>query len=129
MLEDHGYLCTHLTQLLILQRCKILPLHNNRTGCRSLKEIQAANQRGFAGATHTDNSINLSLMNFQIDSFQCLDILILSGECLRHILNFNYCLHCTPHFCNSLALPVYFCRAEHLSHFILWPHQIPFSFT
>ena len=131
MLKNHGNAVAHLPQLLIGTGRQILPFDQNRSPRGLLQEVQAAYQRAFSGAGHTDNAVDIALIDFQIDVLQGFHPVFPRLEGFGHIFNlydrlfhflkpfrFSFCLSVTcgqmfsNQYCRNAAIlpPVKGCR-------------------
>ena len=69
-LEDHGDLSPSQPQFFGRKLGQFLTAYQHGTGSGAFQKIDTANQRGFAGARQTDDTKNLTLLDFQADTVQ-----------------------------------------------------------
>ena len=56
----------------------------------ALEHINAAHQRGFARAGHTDNAVDIAVPDGQVDIVQRYDRAALGGKALGQVLQFDH---------------------------------------
>ena len=67
LLENHAHTAAKLQKLLSLEAGDHLPVDDDIAGRRMLQKVDAAQQRALAGAAHSDDPENISVVNGQID--------------------------------------------------------------
>lgn len=93
MLKDHRNACTNLTKFRLCQGRKILILYHNSSGGGLLQVVQATHQGRLSGTTHTDDAIDISLVDIQADALQGLYLIILTYKSFCYILDLNDRFH------------------------------------
>ena len=88
-LEDHGDLHPGSSQFLLGQSAKFLPLYENLSVRRLLQIVQAAYKRRLAGSRHTDDAVDIPLLDTDIDILQGVDFQIFLRKCFRQISDFD----------------------------------------
>ena len=74
MLENHADALACLAQLLFAHRGQLLTVYENLTCGRFFQHVDAAHQRGFAGAGQADDTKNLTGFDAQAGFMQSVDI-------------------------------------------------------
>lgn len=68
MLKDHSDACPHLAEFRLCQGRKILIFYDYGSRGGLLQIVQAAYQGRFSGTTHTDDAVDVSLVDIQADT-------------------------------------------------------------
>ena len=68
MLKDHRNACTDLTKFCLGQCRKILVFYDYGSRGGLLQIVQAAYQGRLSGTTHTDDAVDVSLVDIQADT-------------------------------------------------------------
>ena len=93
MLKDHRNACTDLTKFCLSQCRKILIFYDYGSRGGLLQIVQAAYQGRFSGTTHTDDAVDVSLVDIQADALQGLYLIILTYKSFCYILDLNDRFH------------------------------------
>ena len=93
MLKDHSDARPHLAEFRLCQGRKILILYHNSSGGGLLQVVQATHQGRLSGTTHTDDAIDISLVDIQADALQGLYLIILTYKSFCYILDLNDRFH------------------------------------
>lgn len=94
VLENHADILACLAQLFFAHGRHVLSVDDDFAGRRPLEHVDAADQRGLAGAAESDDAENLAAGNRQVNAFECLDgargavICLLNMRQLNHITRY-----------------------------------------
>ena len=86
VLENHADFLTFLTQTSTGQTLKCYLTNGHLPACWALQEVDDPDQSGFTSTRVTNNPVNISFFNCQINVFDCLDLAVLLSKCDRDIL-------------------------------------------
>ena len=89
-LENHGDIPARIAQF---ARGKIVHDHtvdNDLTLCWALQKVDATDERAFPGTAHSDNSVNIPVVDTQIDVLERLHRILGSLKCLIEVFDFNH---------------------------------------
>ena len=107
VLEYHGDLSTHPSQLRLLQITEILPVDVDGSRGRTLQKVQAAHQRALSRSAHADDSVYLALSDRQIDMLQGFYRIVFSRKGLGYILYPNHFTHFRSFFLFAIFVVSY----------------------
>ena len=82
MLEDHADMAAFLAQLALTHLHQVASAHEHLAARRTFKHIDAANERGLAGARQSDDAVNAAALDGEINAAQCVDVTLV---CLYNI--------------------------------------------
>ena len=93
-LENHGNLVPHLLNFLFPQRAQIHPVPYHGALRRPLQHVDAAHQGAFSRAAHTDNTVDIPVMDRQAHMLQGIHRTVPGYKALAQIsqLNHGFCL-------------------------------------
>ena len=74
MLKDHADAAAFLAQLALTHLHEIAPINQHRAARRTLKHIDAADECGLARARETDDAVDRTAFDAQVDPAQRVDV-------------------------------------------------------
>jgi hypothetical protein len=75
MLKDHADVAPLLAQLALRHLHEIAPAHEHLAARRTLKHVDAADERGLARTREADDAVDAPALNAQIDPAQRVDVI------------------------------------------------------
>ena len=98
VLEDHSDVPASGAQLDGGHGVQPLAVHDDLALCGALQQVDAAHQRALARAGHTDNAVDVSILNGQGHILQCVHASVGTGVvCLAYVFQFYH--DGVPRFC------------------------------
>ena len=90
LLEDHRDLPPGIAQLCGAQLHHFAAVHDHLALVRAFQHIDAPHQRGLACAGHADNTVNIAVLNFQVDVVQGNHRCARRGKPLCQVLDLDH---------------------------------------
>ena len=84
-LEDHRHTAADGAQLLLAHRTQVAAIQQDHAVRGALQHVDAAHQRGLARAGHTDDAINIAVVDGQVDVAQRIHLAVSGHKALGEI--------------------------------------------